>query len=136
MINSCEFQAQEHKGDVEKAVTQIKANLATAATKLEEAIGPDGVKKAKELKANLDEGLNKAIAEAERLAKAAEPEATSKWNTVSCLVSRLKTQWINDIYLFTEVKGDLTDLAKKLLDEVADLGKKLKTELDKNLAKA
>lgn len=72
------IQAQEHKGDVEQVIAQIKTSLTNTAQKLQEAIGPEAVNKAKELKSNLDEGLNKAIAQAQNLAKAAEPEAESK----------------------------------------------------------
>ncbi|MDO3398159.1 hypothetical protein QWJ41_20770, partial [Nocardioides sp. SOB44] len=111
IVENLNKQAQDHKGDIEQVVNQIKESLSTTATKLQAAIGPDAVKKAKEVKANLDEGLNKAIAEAEKLAKAAEPEAT-------------------------KVKNDLTNAAKSLLDQVVELSKNLKTELDKNLAKA
>ncbi|XP_066148885.1 protein DR_1172-like [Euwallacea fornicatus] len=110
-VDDLNKQAQEHKGDIENVITEIKQSLANTANKLQETIGPDAVKKAKEIKANLDEGLNKAIAEAEKLAKAAEPEAQ-------------------------HVKNDLTNTAKNILDNVVQLSKSLKMELDRNLAKA
>ncbi|CAG9770882.1 unnamed protein product [Ceutorhynchus assimilis] len=108
-VENLSKQAQEHKGDVEQIVNQIKENLSNAATKLQAAIGPEAVQKAKEIKANLDEGLNKALAEAEKLAKAAEPEAT-------------------------KVKTDLSNAAKTLMDNIIEVSKNLKTDLEKNLA--
>ncbi|XP_050299880.1 uncharacterized protein LOC126738548 isoform X2 [Anthonomus grandis grandis] len=109
IVDDLTKQAQDHKGDIEQVVNQIKDNLSSTASKLQTAVGPDAVKKAKEVKANLDEGLNKAIAEAEKLAKAAEPEAN-------------------------KVKDDLTKAAKTLLDQVVELSNNLKNELNKNIA--
>lgn len=56
----------------------MSKNLAETSAKLQEALGPEGQKKASEIKSKLEQGLKEAANEAEKLSKAIEPEATSK----------------------------------------------------------
>lgn len=57
---------------------QVSENLAATNENLQKAIGPEGQKKASEIKAKLEQGLKEAANEAEKLSKAIEPEASSK----------------------------------------------------------
>lgn len=53
--------------------------MSTTNANLQKALGPEGQKKAEEIKTKLEEGLKQAASQAEKLTKAIEPEATSKF---------------------------------------------------------
>lgn len=58
---------------------QVEQKLSETAKKLQEAVGPDATAQAKKIKENLDKGLKDAVAQAEKLLKAVEPDAKSMW---------------------------------------------------------
>lgn len=67
---------------------QVSDNLSATNANLQKALGPDGQKKASEIKAKLEQGLKEAANEAEKLSKAIEPHATSKYICQSrCTIS-------------------------------------------------
>ncbi|XP_030747545.1 uncharacterized protein LOC115876020 [Sitophilus oryzae] len=110
VVDDLSKQTAEHKGDFENVLKQIETNFKSTADSLEKAVGPEATAKAKDLKKKLDDGLNNAITEAEKLVKAVEPGAT-------------------------QLKTDVTNTVKGLLDQIVEVSKNLKHDLDKSLAK-
>lgn len=76
---SSSFQVKNNQGEIDNALKTVSDKLSEVAANLQSALGPEGQKQAKEIKAKLDQGLKDAVAQAEKLTKAIEPEATSKY---------------------------------------------------------
>lgn len=80
------LQVKNNQGEIDTVLKNVSDKLSEVATNLQNALGPEGQKQAKDIKAKLDKGLKEAVAQAEKLTKAIEPEAASKYSTVPFLV--------------------------------------------------
>lgn len=73
------FQVKDHEGDISDFLKQVSAKLSEARDNIKNAIGPDGQKKANELREKFEKGLKEASAQGEKLANAIKPQASSKY---------------------------------------------------------
>nr|CAH7765606.1 unnamed protein product [Callosobruchus chinensis] len=105
VVDKLKSEVSNHQGDIESVLKQVSEKLAETKTNLQKALGPEGQKKANEIKTDLDKGLKEAVAQVEKLTKAIEPEAN-------------------------KVKEDVTNAAKTFLDQIVEVSKNLQKQLE------
>ncbi|KAJ8917403.1 hypothetical protein NQ315_002427 [Exocentrus adspersus] len=103
-VDKIKTEVKNNQGEIDQALKTVSDKLSEVATNLKNAIGPEGQKQAKEIKEKLDQGLKEAVAQAEKLTKAIEPEAA-------------------------KVKEDLSNAAKTFLDQIIEVGNNLRDQV-------
>ncbi|XP_072383293.1 uncharacterized protein [Diabrotica undecimpunctata] len=100
-------QLTSNRGDIDKVLKQVSDNLHSASEKIQkDVLGPEGQKKATEIRENLHAQIKSAAAQVEKLTAAVKPEA-----------EKLKNDLLAAANLFLEKAGKVTDDLKKVVAE-------------------
>ncbi|XP_018568197.1 uncharacterized protein LOC111691543 [Anoplophora glabripennis] len=103
-VDKIKTEVKNNQGEIDTALKTVSDKLSEVAANLKSALGPEGQKQAQEIKAKLDKGLKDAVAQAEKLTKAIEPEAA-------------------------KVKEDLSNATKTFLDQIIEVGNNLREQV-------
>ncbi|XP_023016472.2 uncharacterized protein [Leptinotarsa decemlineata] len=97
---------KNNQGDIENVLKTVSEKLQEAKVNIQNSLGPDGQKKAQDIKNSIDKGLKDAVSQIDKLGKAVEPEAK-------------------------KVREDLQNAAKVFLDNVIEVSNDLQDKLKK-----
>ncbi|KAG5871075.1 hypothetical protein JTB14_003003 [Gonioctena quinquepunctata] len=104
LSDSIKTELKNNQGGIDSVLQNVTDRLHEAKASIEKALGPDGQKKAKQIKDSLDKSVKEAVEQLDKLGKAVEPEAT-------------------------KVKTDIENASKAFLDNVIEVSKDLQAKL-------